>query len=73
MTGGEGRLDLKSGVAATVVVVEFVVVVYCKIVEVVDVKIKRVKWQRHQPWALLLLSGFVNLLSRKYKLTKNQI
>ena len=73
MTGGEGRLDLKSGVAATVVVVEFVVVVYCKIVEVVDVKIKRVKWQRHQPWALLLLSGFVILLSRKYKLTKNQI
>ena len=43
MTGGEGRLDLKSGVAATVVVVEVVVevvvVVYCKIVEIVNVKI----------------------------------
>ena len=40
MTGGEGRLDLKSGVAATVVAVEVVViVVYCTIVEVVDLKI----------------------------------
>ena len=48
MTGGEGRLDLKSGVAATVVavdvVVEEVVVevdvgVYCIVVEEVDVKI----------------------------------
>ena len=44
MTGGEGRLDLKSGVASTVVeekvvVVEVAVVVYCKIVEIVNVKI----------------------------------
>ena len=40
MTGGEGRLDLKSGVAATVVEEEVVViVVYCTIVEVVDLKI----------------------------------
>ena len=49
MTGGEGRLDLKSGVAATlvaveveveeVVVVEVVVVVYRTVVEVVDLKI----------------------------------
>ena len=44
MTGGEGRLDLKSGVAATVVavevvVVEVVVVVYRTVVEEVDVKI----------------------------------
>ena len=40
MTGGEGRLDLKSGVAATVVEEEVVViVVYCIIVEVVDLKI----------------------------------
>ena len=38
MTGGEGRLDLKSGVAATVVEEEVVVVVvYCIIVEVVEV------------------------------------
>ena len=40
MTGGEGRLDLKSGVASTVVEVKVVViVVYCTIVEVVDLKI----------------------------------
>ena len=40
MTGGEGRLDLKSGVAATVVEVKVVViVVYCALVEVVDLKI----------------------------------
>lgn len=40
MTGGEGRLDLKSGVAATVVEVKVVViVVYCTLVEVVDLKI----------------------------------
>ena len=39
MTGGEGRLDLKSGVAATVVEVKVVViVVYCTIVEVVQVE-----------------------------------
>ena len=38
MTGGEGRLDLKSGVAATVVEVKMVViVVYCTLVEVVEV------------------------------------
>ena len=40
MTGGEGRLDLKSGVAATVVEVKVVViVVYCTLIEVVDLKI----------------------------------
>ena len=40
MTGGEGRLDLKSGVASTEVEEEVVViVVYCTIVEVVDLKI----------------------------------
>ena len=60
-------------IAVDVAVVEVVIVVYRTVVEEVDVKILRVKWQRHQPWALLLLSGFVILLSRKYKLTKNQI
>ena len=40
MTGEEGRLDLKSGVAATVVEVKVVViVVYCTLIEVVDLKI----------------------------------
>ena len=38
MTGEEGRLDLKSGVAATVVEVKvMVIVVYCTLVEVVEV------------------------------------
>ena len=38
MTGGEGRLDLKSGVAATVVEVKVVViVVHCTLVELVEV------------------------------------